>query len=234
VVFRQLLASGSLGMHRGLPVTAVVSMTLAELESGCGFAVTATGSLVRMRDAIRMASHAHQYLVVFDESSGRALHLGRSRRLASADQRIVLMASERGCSFPGCSRPATWSQVHHVEEWGDGGGTDIDSLTFGCDMHHRLVGPRDTDWATTKAGPGHGYPGRTLWHPPVTIDPARVGLVNHFHHPNEYIYPADGDAGAVPDAGVGGGSGRAAPTTRDPHTGGERAAAPGGPEPGGP
>ena len=112
-VLRQMLASGSLGTHRGLPVTAVISMTARELQQGCGHAVTGTGSLVSIRDAIRMASHAHQYLAIFDDD-GRALYLGRSKRIASADQRIVLMARDRGCTFPACTRPATWSQVHHI------------------------------------------------------------------------------------------------------------------------
>ncbi|WP_165839497.1 HNH endonuclease signature motif containing protein [Rhodococcus sp. Eu-32] len=187
-ILRQMLASGKLGQHRGLPVTAIVSMSLKDLEAGTGHAVTATGSLVRMRDAIRMASHARHYLTMFDNEE-RPLYLGRSKRIASADQRIVLMASDRGCTFPGCTRPATWSQVHHIDEWAEGGNTDIDSLTFGCDQHHRRVGPTESDWATTKAGPGHPYPGRTLWHAPSTIDPDRQGRVNHFHHPNEYIYP---------------------------------------------
>ncbi|WP_338888079.1 HNH endonuclease signature motif containing protein [Rhodococcus sovatensis] len=190
VILRQMLASGQLGHHRGLPVTAVVTMTLKELEEASGHAVTGTGSLIPMRDAIRMASHAHQYLVIFDDH-GRPLHLGRSKRIATADQRIVLIAADRGCTFPGCTRPATWSQVHHIDEWAAGGNTDIDSLTFGCDTHHPLVGPADTDWATTKAGPDHPYPGRTLWHPPIGLDPLRRGRINHFHHPNEYIYPAD-------------------------------------------
>ena len=199
VILRQMLASGALGAHRGLPVTAVVSMTLKELESGAGFAVTATGSLVRMRDAIRMASHAHRYLVVFDDV-GRPLHLGRSKRIASADQRIVLTAADRGCTFPGCTRPATWSQVHHIDEWAAGGGTDIESLTFGCDGHHRLVGSGELGWATSKAGPGDRYPGRTRWHPPAVIDPRRRGRVNHFHHPGEYIYPAAPTEPAEPAA----------------------------------
>lgn len=190
VVLRQMLASGQLGRHRGLPVTAVVTMTLKELETASGYAVTGTGSTVRMRDAIRMASHAHHYLVIFDDD-GRALHLGRTKRIASADQRIVLMAADRGCTFPGCSRPATWSQVHHIDEWNNGGNTDIDRLTFGCDIHHPLVGDSDTQWATTKAGPEHPYPGRTLWHAPTAVDPLRRGTVNHFHHPGEYIYPSD-------------------------------------------
>ena len=41
---RAMLASGQLGSHKGLPVTMVISTTLAELESGKGHAVTGGGS----------------------------------------------------------------------------------------------------------------------------------------------------------------------------------------------
>ncbi|WP_196248699.1 HNH endonuclease signature motif containing protein [Rhodococcoides fascians] len=189
-VFRQTLAAGTLGTHRGLPVTAVISMSASDLATASGHAVTGTGSLVSIRDAIRMAAHAHHYLAVFDDD-GRALYLGRGKRLASADQRIVLIARDRGCSFPNCTRPATWSQVHHIDEWADGGNTDIDDLTFGCDCHHPLVGDGPNQWATTTTGPDHPQPGRTAWHPPESVDPRRNGLVNHYHHPQEYLYPSD-------------------------------------------
>ncbi|WP_080733853.1 HNH endonuclease signature motif containing protein [Rhodococcoides fascians] len=189
-ITRQMLASGKLGSHRGLPVTTVIVMQWKDLQAGTGHAVTAAGTTIRMRDAIRMASHAEQYLALFDDD-GRPLHLARTKRLASADQRIVLIAADRGCSFPGCTRPATRSQTHHIEEWAQGGRTDIGDLTFGCDIHHPLVGPGDNEWATTKAGPDHPYPGRTLWHSPVSVDPQRRGRVNHFHHPGEYIVSSD-------------------------------------------
>ncbi|OZC75732.1 hypothetical protein CH282_26800 [Rhodococcus sp. 06-418-1B] len=189
-VFRQTLAAGTLGTHRGLPVTAVISMSASDLATASGHAVTGTGSLVSIRDAMRMAAHAHHYLAVFDDD-GRALYLGRGKRLASADQRIVLIARDRGCSFPNCTRPATWSQVHHIDEWADGGNTDIDDLTFGCDCHHPLVGDGPNQWATTTTGPDHPQPGRTAWHPPESVDPRRNGLVNHYHHPQEYLYPSD-------------------------------------------
>lgn len=187
VILRQMLASGAVGQHRGLPVTAIITMTAKELEAASGHAVTGTGSLVTIRDAIRMASHAHHYLAIFDDD-GRALYLGRSKRIASADQRIVLIARDRGCSFPGCTRPAVWCQAHHVTDWARGGDTDVDSLTFGCDLHHPLVGDGPNDWATTTTGPDHPQPGRTQWHPPEAVDPGRRGLVNHYHHPQEYLY----------------------------------------------
>lgn len=190
MALRHTLASGTLGTHRGLPVTAIVTMTLKDLEAGCGYAMTATGSRVSIRDAIRMASHAHHYLTIFDDH-GRALYLGRSKRIASADQRIVLIARDRGCSFPSCTRPATWCQTHHLDDWIDGGPTDIDSLTFGCDMHHALVGTGPGKWATTKTTATHRYPGRTLWHPPTGMDPRRRGLINHAHHPEEVLHPPD-------------------------------------------
>jgi len=104
---RAVLASGQLGQLNGLPVTVIVSTTLQELESGCGRAVTATGSLLPMSTVIRMASHAYHYLTIFDKHTGRALHLGRTRRIASADQRIVLHARDRGCTRPGCTVAGT-------------------------------------------------------------------------------------------------------------------------------
>ena len=187
VILRQMLASGSVGQHRGLPVTAIITMTAKDLETASGHAVTGTGSLVTIRDAIRMASHAHHYLAIFDDD-GRALYLGRSKRIASADQRIVLIARDRGCSFPGCTRPGVWCQAHHVTDWVHGGDTDVDSLTFGCDLHHPLVGDGPNDWATTITGPDHPQPGRAQWHPPEAVDPDRKGIVNHYHHPQEYLY----------------------------------------------
>jgi hypothetical protein len=91
---RSVLASGQLGQHHGLPCTIIVSTTLQELEAGCGQAVTATGTLLPIPTVIKLASHAYHYLSVFDKHTGRALHLAQARRIASADQRIVLLAQD--------------------------------------------------------------------------------------------------------------------------------------------
>ncbi|MGU3432992.1 DUF222 domain-containing protein [Actinomycetes bacterium M1A6_2h] len=183
------LASGALGKHRGATCVPIVTMTLDQLETASGVALTATGTRIDVRDALRMASGQHAFLLLLDEHE-RPLFMGRTKRLATHDQRLALYATERGCSFPGCSAPGVWCQVHHTEEWAiDDGFTDIDSLTLACERHHRLVGPGDDRWATTIAGDDHSYPGRTLWHPPATLDPSRTGRVNHFFHPYELLYP---------------------------------------------
>ena len=49
-----------------------------------------------MRDVIRLASHAFHYLVVYDKHTRVPLYLGRTRRLASPGQRIVLHTGNRG------------------------------------------------------------------------------------------------------------------------------------------
>ncbi|WP_155728602.1 DUF222 domain-containing protein, partial [Mycobacterium avium] len=99
---RSRLGDPKLGLHNGLPVTVIVSTTLRELTTGAGRAVTGGWTLLPMRDVIRMARHAYHYLAVFDEHSSRPLYLGRSRRVASPDQRVLRYAKDRGCTHPGC------------------------------------------------------------------------------------------------------------------------------------
>jgi hypothetical protein len=179
---RSRLGDPKLGVHNGLPVTVIVSTTLQELSSGAGRAVTGGGTLVPMGDLIRMASHAYHYLAVFDEHSSRPLYLGRTRRIASPDQRIVLYAKDRGCTHPGCDVPGYWCEVHHVDEWATGGRTDADRLAFTCPPNHKLV---ENGWRTRKLPNS-----RTEWIPPPHLD--RGARTNDYHHP-ERLFDDDGD-----------------------------------------
>jgi hypothetical protein len=95
---RAVLCSGELGQHNGLPVSIIVSTTVQELESCCGQAVTAGGSLLAMSDVIRLASHAHHYLAIFDKHTKEALYLGRSKRLARQDSGSCC-TPPTGCTF---------------------------------------------------------------------------------------------------------------------------------------
>ena len=181
---RGQLGDPKLGAHNGLPVTVIVSTTLKELTAGTGRAVTGGGTLLPMRDVIRMAGHAYHYLAVFDEHQSRPLYLGRSRRIASPDQRVVLYAKDRGCTHPGCDVPGYWCEVHHVDDWAAGGLTNIDQLTLGCKPHHKLV---DEGWRTRKRPDG-----RAEWIPPPGF--GRGARTNDYHHPERLF--DDGDATA--------------------------------------
>lgn len=177
---RGLLASGDLGTHRGLPVTAIVTMTLDQLQTASGVAVTGGGSTVPAEIAIRMAAHAHHYLYIYDENCGRPIFLGRSKRLASADQRIVLHAIDGGCSAPGCDQPAYDCDVHHLLEWCDGGTTDLDRLTLLCHQNHAHAGLSEAQWQGRRRYDEESL-GRTLWYPPTSVDPSRRPRRNGYH-----------------------------------------------------
>jgi Domain of unknown function (DUF222) len=99
------IASGEMGSHRGHPVTVVVRTTLAELNQAAHAATnrdvpmppparTGGDTALPMRDVIRMAADGIHYLVVFDDHSERPIYLGRQKRIATADQRIVCYAHD--------------------------------------------------------------------------------------------------------------------------------------------
>lgn len=190
------IGSGGLGAHRGHPVTVIATTTLAELDQAAHAALdssipmppparTGGGSRLPMPDLLRMAAKAIHYLAVFDEHTGRPLYLGRQKRIATADQRIICHARDRGCTRPNCLEPGYHCEVHHAPEWAAGGRTDADKLFFACGPDHAAVGRGE--WRTVVAGNGRlGWADGTG--PPVT---------NHAHHPDELLRgdpdPPEGD-----------------------------------------
>ncbi|WP_405136795.1 DUF222 domain-containing protein [Nocardia sp. NBC_01388] len=106
-------------------------------------------------------------------------------RLASPAQRLALIASEKGCTRPGCDAPATMCAVHHITEWAQGGPTDIDNLTLACDHCHAQVHDGPGGWKTVVMGPDSQFAGRTGWIGPPHINPTGEPQVNHLHHPLE-------------------------------------------------
>ena len=180
---RALLASGELGQHNGLPASIIVTTTLQELEAGAGKALTGGGTLLPMSDVIRLGSHAHHYLAIFNH--GKALALYHTKRLASPAQRIVLYAKDRGCTFPGCTVPGYLCEVHHCNRYATNPVTDVNDLTFGCGPNHKLA---EQGWTTRKNAYGH-----TEWIPPPHLDHGQP-RVNTYHHPEKLLRDdADGE-----------------------------------------
>lgn len=183
---RTALASGELGSHRGHPVTVVVTTTLSELDRAARAvadpsvpmpppARTGGGSRLPMRDLIRMAANGIHYLAVFDDHLKRPLYLGRQKRIATADQRLICYARDRGCTRPNCLVSGYRCEVHHSPDWSKGGRTDADKLHFAC-------------------GGDHGMTSRGELHT-IVMDNGRLGWtdgtgppeINHAHHPDELL-----------------------------------------------
>ncbi|MBX3092787.1 MAG: DUF222 domain-containing protein [Cryobacterium sp.] len=71
---------------------------------------------------------------------GNVIDLGREARLFTTHQKIALAARDGGCMFPGCDRPASWTEAHHIRHWSrDGGNTDLADGILLCRHHHMLV-----------------------------------------------------------------------------------------------
>ena len=61
-------------------------------------------------------------------------------RLASRAQRVALAFRDRHCTYPGCTRPPTWSlHAHHEDSYREGGATVVKNLTLLCSEHHTTV-----------------------------------------------------------------------------------------------
>ncbi|MGN6331361.1 MAG: HNH endonuclease signature motif containing protein, partial [Motilibacteraceae bacterium] len=95
---------------------------------------------------------------------GRPIDVGRTRRLATPDQRRLLALRDKGCVGPGCDRPPDWSQAHHLTRWTLGGETNLDEMRLLCLWHHHLVHDQHWDIRATADG-------GTEWRAPAWVDP---------------------------------------------------------------
>lgn len=64
-------------------------------------------------------------------------------RFASFKQRVLAMAEQLVCPWPGCRVPADRCQVHHMHAHSQGGGTHPENLTMLCGYHNSVVGKGD-------------------------------------------------------------------------------------------
>ncbi|GAA5052494.1 HNH endonuclease signature motif containing protein [Nocardia callitridis] len=181
--------TGGWGTHRGVPVSTILTMDVTEVEKAAGVATTATGGTVPMCEALELAQKSQPFLVVFDHA-GVPLHFGATKRLATREQRMALIAAVRGCSRPGCDAPASLCAVHHVRDAAKGGPTDISNETLACDACHALIHDGPGGWKTIIMDKHSEYPGRTGWIPPVHIDPTRTPRINHRHRASELLAAA--------------------------------------------
>jgi hypothetical protein len=169
---QRALDGGDLPACGGTPATVVIHLTMDQLTRRTGLALTDHGHQIPTQHALALADHAAVHLLHTD-AKGVPLQLGRTVRIATPGQTIALAARDRGCSAPGCDRPPSWCQRHHVVAWQDGGETNLDNLTLLCGYHHRTFEARG--WTCLMIN------GRPWWRPPAWIDPERKPIRNtHF------------------------------------------------------
>ncbi|MFT3942438.1 MAG: DUF222 domain-containing protein [Ancrocorticia sp.] len=70
---------------------------------------------------------------------GEPLDASRAQRLFSATQAKAVLARDRTCRYPGCDRGIEVSEIHHAQEWEEGGTTTVDNAVLLCWRHHQAV-----------------------------------------------------------------------------------------------
>jgi hypothetical protein len=64
---------------------------------------------------------------------------GRATRAVPPALWNLLLVRDRHCRWPGCDRPGTWSEAHHVVPWEQGGPTNPGNLVVLCARHHHVL-----------------------------------------------------------------------------------------------
>ena len=166
----RLLKAPDLPIAGGTPATIIVNVDLADLLRRAGLAETVDGTQLTPDQLLRIAGEADIWTAITD-ARGIPLALGRTRRIASRGQTIALAARDLGCSFPGCTRPPSWCDRHHIIDWIAGGRTDLDNLTLLCRYHHTHFAQRGWTCRLNEAG-------LPEWTPPRWVDPQQRPLLH--------------------------------------------------------
>ncbi|WP_052440647.1 HNH endonuclease signature motif containing protein [Streptacidiphilus anmyonensis] len=75
--------------------------------------------------------------VILTRGQDKVVSIGRTTRTVPAHLRDAVVARDRHCVWPGCDRPPTWCEAHHLVHWADGGETSLANLALLCGEHHR-------------------------------------------------------------------------------------------------
>jgi hypothetical protein len=114
----------------------------------------------------RLACDASVTRIVLDSRSV-VIDVGRAKRTISGPARKALNVRDRGCTWPGCERPASWTSGHHLKHWIHGGTNEPGNLTLLCYRHHWMV--HEGHWQIVR-----GEDGRILTIPPKVTFGAMV------------------------------------------------------------
>jgi hypothetical protein len=110
---------------------------------------------------------------VLVDGAGAPLDVGRSERLFTPVIRKGLAVRDGGCAHPGCGRPVSWCDAHHINPWESGGSTCLDNGVLLCRLHHTAIhhggwqvylGPDRHPWFIPPRNPGEVEPSHLRSH----------------------------------------------------------------------
>ncbi len=135
---QQVLSAGDLPEVAGERPHLNLTVSLETLEQRAGAPAAQLGHTgpVVAETARRLACNASISRIITDGPS-QVLDVGRRTRTISPALRRALVVRDAGCVHPGCDRPPSWCEGHHLRHWVDGGTTDLANLILLSRRHHR-------------------------------------------------------------------------------------------------
>ncbi|MDO4911165.1 MAG: HNH endonuclease signature motif containing protein [Corynebacterium sp.] len=137
------MSGGAAGGYTDGRITSVFVVNEAGIDGAAIF--NRKGQLISPEEFAEIKAQwqkGEDFVAVYDEN-GRIVSLMRTR-LATKQQRIILMAEQGGCCFPDCNE--TRVHAHHMLPVRIGGDTDTNNLVLLCPRHHRIVEKRPGDF----------------------------------------------------------------------------------------
>ncbi|CAO5232516.1 HNH endonuclease signature motif containing protein [Frankia sp. AgKG'84/4] len=170
------VGAGAVPASGGIRPQLVVTVPWATLvERGVEVAETSWG-LPLPRGALRRLSCDAEVVRILVDPHGVPLDVGRTTRTIPPALRRALAVRDRGCVFPGCDRPPSWCEGHHVIHWLFSGVTALHNLVLLCGDHHRRV--HHDGWDIT-----FDEHQRPQLIPPYRVDPHRRPRHNPYSQP---------------------------------------------------
>ena len=135
---QRALDSEQLPSDHGRKPRVSVIVEWEKLRDGVGMATLDTGDRLSATAVRKLACDAEIIPVVMCKD-GVILDVGRASRLVTPGIWDALVVRDRTCAFPGCRRPPSACDAHHIVHWANGGTTSLDGLVLLCRLHHTLI-----------------------------------------------------------------------------------------------
>ena len=116
-------------IRAGIDASMLEGFTPATLEDGTALAPSQLAAMLCDSRISRVVLTAH----------GEPLDASRAQRLFSATQAKAILARDHTCRYPGCDRGIEVGEIHHAQQWEEGGATTVDNAVLLCWRHHQAV-----------------------------------------------------------------------------------------------
>ena len=90
-------------------------------------------------DLLRMIACGSTITKILLDDKLTPVAVGHKKRQLTKKERRALNARDRCCQYPGCNRPPSFCQEHHLDEWASTHTTRLDRMVLLCAMHHWRV-----------------------------------------------------------------------------------------------